>query len=124
MNFVLVENNEGKEAFVWDNNIENLPTDIMAFTYYQQDIINENGLIQSSEYRIGAPVKFIIGDMYIHLEPTTLNSQKDDIYCLYIENGKRKFKPINSNTTLVNNFSELEQAFVAVTKKEQIAKNK
>lgn len=122
MNFILFENESGKEAFVWENELENLPANTTAFTYYHQDIADENRLIHSNEYIIGVPVKFIIGDMYIQLEPSTLDNQKGDIYCLYVEDGKRKFKPINSNTTLVNNFSELEEVFVTVMKKEQVRK--
>ena len=77
---------------------------------------------ENCEYRIGVPVKFIIGNMYIQLDSNTSDNQKDDIYCLYAEGGKRKFKPINSNTTLVNNFSELEAVFTTIIKKEKVRK--
>jgi len=120
MNFVLFENDEGKECFVWENELENMPANTIAFTYFQQDNLDENGMIQSHEYRIGIPVKFIIGDMYIELERDIANSQKDDIYCLYSQNGKRKFNPINQNTILVNNFSELEEIFETIIKKQQV----
>ena len=122
MNFVLFENENGKENFVWESELESLPNGTKAFTHYQQDNVDENGIVQNHEYRIGIPVKFIIGDMYIQLESNTSDNQKDDVYCLYGENGKRKFKPINSNTTLVNNFSELEKVFTTIIKKEQVRK--
>ena len=122
MNFVLFENENGKENFVWESKLESLPNGTIAFTHYQQDNVDENGIVQNHEYRIGIPVKFIIGDMYIQLESNTSDNQKADVYCLYAENGKRKFKPINSNTTLVNNFSELEKVFTTIIKKEQVRK--
>ena len=122
MNFVLFENENGKENFVWESELEKLPNDTIAFTHYQQDNVDENRILQNHEYRIGVPVKFIIGDMYIQLESNISDNQKDDVYCLYGENGKRKFKPINSNTTLVNNFSELEKVFTTIIKKEQVRK--
>ena len=122
MNFVLFENENGKETFVWESELEILPNGTIAFTHYQQDNVDENGIVQNHEYRIGVPVKFIIGDMYIQLDSNISDNQKDDIYCLYAENGKRKFKPINSNTTLVNNFSELEEVFTTIIKKEQVRK--
>ena len=122
MNFVLFENENGKETFAWESELESLPNGTIAFTHYQQDNVDENGIVQIHEYRIGIPVKFIIGDMYIQLESNTSDNQKDDIYCLYDENGKRKFKPINSNTTLVNNFSELEEVFATTIKKEKVRK--
>ena len=122
MNFVLFENENGKEIFVWENELENLPANTIAFTYYQQNNTDENGFVCSHEYRIGIPVKFVIGDMYIKLNLDKVDNQKDDIYCLYAEYGKRKFRPINPNTTLVNNFSELEDCFKTVIKKEQVRK--
>ena len=122
MNFVLFENENGKENFVWESELEKLPNDTIAFTHYQQDNVDENGIVQNHEYRIGVPVKFIIGDMYIQLDSNISDNQKDDIYCLYAENGKRKFNSINSNTTLVNNFSELEEVFATIIKKEQVRK--
>ena len=63
MNFVLFENENGKENFVWESELEKLPNDTIAFTYYQQDNVDENGILQNHEYRIGVPVKFIIGDI-------------------------------------------------------------
>lgn len=122
MNFVLFENENGQETFVWENELENLPNGSTAFTYYQQENIDENGVVQSCEYRIGVPVKFVIGDMYIQLDSNISDNQNDDIYCLCIKEGKRIFQPINSNTTLVNSFSELEEAFATIIKKEQVRK--
>lgn len=123
MNFVLFENENGKETFVWENELESLPNGTIAFTYYQQNNTDENGFVCFHEYRIGIPVKFVIGDMYIQLNlDKVADSRNDDIYCLYAEYGKRKFRPINQNTTLVNNFSELEDYFKTVIKKEQVRK--
>ena len=129
MNFVLVENTQEKINVIWENNFENLPSDTIAFTYYQQDNIDENGMVASFEYRIGTPIKFVLGDIYIELESNLIDSQEDDIYCLYIHDEKklsqqikRIIKPINKNTTLVSNFSELEDAFSIVAKKEHAAR--
>ena len=123
MNFVLFENENGKETFVWENELESLPNGTIAFTYYQQNNTDENGFVCSHEYRIGIPVKFVIGDMYIQLNLDKVDdSRNDDTYCLYAEYGKRKFRPINQNTTLVNNFSELEKVFTTIIKKEQVRK--
>ena len=129
MNFFLVENTQEKINVIWENNFENLPSDTIAFTYYQQDNIDENGMVASFEYRIGTPIKFVLGDIYIELESNLIDSQEDDIYCLYIHDEKklsqqikRIIKPINKNTTLVSNFSELEDAFSIVAKKEHAAR--
>lgn len=129
MNFVLVENTQEKINVIWENNFENLPSDTIAFTYYQQDNIDENGMVASFEYRIGTPIKFVLGDIYIELESNLIDSQEDDIYCLYIHDEKKLsqqikiiIKPINKNTTLVSNFSELEDAFSIVAKKEHAAR--
>lgn len=129
MNFVLVENTQEKINVIWENNFENLPSDTIAFTYYQHDNIDENGMVASFEYRIGTPIKFVLGDIYIELESNLIDSQEDDIYCLYIHDEKklsqqikRIIKPINKNTTLVSNFSELEDAFSIVAKKEHAAR--
>lgn len=129
MNFVLVENTQEKINVIWENNFENLPSDTIAFTYYQQDNVDENGMVASFEYRIGTPIKFVLGDIYIELESNLIDSQEDDIYCLYIHDEKklsqqikRIIKPINKNTTLVSNFSELEDAFSIVAKKEHAAR--
>ena len=129
MNFVLVENTQEKINVIWENNFENLPSDTIAFTYYQQDNIDDNGMVASFVYRIGTPNKFVLGDIYIELESNLIDSQEDDIYCLYIHDEKklsqqikRIIKPINKNTTLVSNFSELEDAFSIVAKKEHAAR--
>lgn len=131
MNFVLFENKDGKESFVFENDLKNLPIDTIAFTYYQQDSLDENGLVIFHEYRIGIPIKFVTSDMYVEVEYSALDTQRDDIYCLYIHDEKklskpikRIVKPINKNTTLVNNFSELEEVFASITKKTNKKKTK
>ena len=48
MNFVLFENENGKETFMWEKELENLPNDTITFTHYQQDNVDKNGMIQSS----------------------------------------------------------------------------
>ena len=127
MNFILIEDVNEKQSIIFENNFENLPNDTIAFTYYQQDNIDENGIVNSLEYRIGVPIKFIIGDMYNKLDYNTINFQRNDrLHCLYIHDPKklsepikRIVKPINKNTTLVNNFSELEEVFTSIVTKEQ-----
>ena len=120
MNFILFENKNGNISFAWENELNSLPPDTISFTYYQQN----NTEIQSYEYRIGIPVKFMIGDMYIELDQNEVNNPKDDIYCLYLDGDKKSFQPMKKNTTLVNNFSELEQAFSTIAKKELVRKKK
>jgi len=129
MNFILIENVNGKQEIIFENNFENLPSDAIAFTYYQQNNIDENGIVTSFEYRIGVPIKFIIGDMYAVLGENEIDTQRDEIHCLYIHDEKklskpikRIVKPINKNTTLVNNFSELEEVFATIIKKEHVRK--
>lgn len=129
MNFILIENVEGKENIMWENNPGDLPGDSIAFTYYQQDKTDENGMVSSCEYRIGKPIKFVLGDMYIELENDVLDSQDDGVYCLYIHDErklsqpiKRIVKPVKSNTTLVSDFSELRESFSILLRKEQTRK--
>ena len=130
MNFVLIENVNGKVDIVWENNFEILPSDAISFTYYQQGNRDENGMVNSFEYRIGVPIEFIDGsDEYIELESTLDGFPNNKIYSLYIYDEKRVsqqikriIKPINKNTTLVSNFSELEEVFATIIKKEQVRK--
>lgn len=122
MNFVLFENDKGKATFVWESELDNLPDSSVAFTHYQQDNVDENGFVPFHEYRIGVPIRFILGDMFIQLDSNTSDIYQDNVYCLYIEDGKRKFKPMNSNMSLVNSFSELEEAFSSITRNEQVRK--
>lgn len=123
MNFMLFEDVEGKKSFAWENQLNKLPTNAIAFSYFQQDNISENGIRQSIEYRICIPVKFIIGDMYIGLDSNISSNQNDEIYCLYSNNGKKMFSPINQNTTLVRSFDDLEKIFSFLIKNEKNYKN-
>lgn len=112
MNFVLIEHSNGKNTVCFDSDLQMFPKDAIAFTHYFQDEVDENGKAKFVNYRIGIPIKFVIGDMYIQLENITQNSEhNDNIYCLYYQNGKQEFCPIKSGTTLVSNYEELENAF-------------
>lgn len=104
---MLFEHQDGKQSTSFESEI--LPQDAVAFTYFQQNSRDENGKCKTYQYRIGVPIKFIIGDMYIQLD--TSISDKDDIYCLSIENGKRRFIPCTKDTILVKNFLELKSAY-------------
>ena len=123
MNFMLFEDVEGKKSFAWENQLNKLPTNAIAFSYFQKDNISENGIRQSIEYIICIPVKFIIGDMYIGLDSNISSNQNDKIYCLYSNNGKKMFSPINQNTTLVRSFDDLEKIFSFLIKNEKNYKN-
>lgn len=94
MNFILIENVKEKESIIFENSFENLPferlpSDTTAFTYYQQDNIDKNGMVTSSEYRIGVPIEFIGGGEYIELESTLDGFPNNTIYCLYIYDEKK-----------------------------------
>lgn len=118
MNFILFESKSGNISFVWEHELNCLPPDTISFTYYQQN----NTEIQSYEYRIGVAVKFIIGDMYIELDQNEIDNPNDDIYCLYSDDVIKRFQPIKKNTTLLNNFSELENAFNNIIDKKHTRK--
>jgi len=131
MDFILWENVEGKEFIMWINDVEKLPSSAIAFTYYQQDNGDENGIKihHSNQYRIGVPIKFILGDLYEELEYDAIDTQMDDLHSLYIHDKKklsepikRIVKPMNENITLVSNFTELEETFESIIKKEQVRK--
>ena len=61
--------------------------------------------------------------MYIGLDSNISSNQNDEIYCLYSNNGKKMFSPINQNTTLVRSFDDLEKIFSFLIKNEKNYKN-
>lgn len=121
MNFFVIEDFEGKKIVKWENEAIEFPKDTILFTIFHQNMLDENGKVETSEYIIGKPIKIIIGDMHLELDSTNQidNSLKEDYHyqAVYTLGNIKKFFPLNKNTTLVRDFNELEKAFYSELKK-------
>ncbi|MBR1376407.1 MAG: hypothetical protein IJ565_01135 [Bacilli bacterium] len=104
-NFVLLTNRDEKVSFRWEEDLNVLPNDTISFKHIRQ---TDNG-VDVADYIIGVPVKYVMSDMLLKL--TQSDETSKDVCCLYTDGTNQKIYGVDSNTTIVNNYNELQQAY-------------
>lgn len=119
MNYVVLEYLNGRNEIVLESDFEStLKEDVIAFKYIEQDNRDTFSVEKISQYRIGVPIKFVIGNMFYDLELNDNHIGDEKNYCFYTDGIMRKFNHLTPNTTLVSDFETLNKAYQSVTKQE------
>jgi len=106
MDFIIFEYDDGTQTFNWVKDITKLPEKVIGFTYYY----NNNFI--NKQYRIGKPIKYILGDIYTEIEDLNSINFYENIYSIYQKDDKKIIKPLNQNVTLVNDINELTRCYI------------
>ena len=117
MNFVIFDYSDGRQEFKWVNEIKRFPEgDVIAFTYYRQDLFDDNGKASSVKYLIGKPAELKTFDFcrrlsFLEYDEKVSSNNYEGLYAICEKGFKRILLPLNSMMKLVNNQEELSRSF-------------
>lgn len=108
-NFTIVTDKKLKQAFYWDDELTELPEDVVAFKYYKGD----GEEIEIKDYVTGVPVKANMSNMTLEMVADPYQYQPNMV-CLYKQDGVEMLFAMTPDTKFVNNYSELNQEFTSL----------